>query len=84
MQYSVTFGNYFYVILILTIYVKISFCLEQSRAVLWCLELVPMPDPLPVGVVKPVCQPLGFQQVISLRVEEQRFASPANKNSVRT
>ena len=43
-----------------------------------------MPDPLPVGVVEPVSQPLGLQQVVSLRVEEQRLPSPANNQSVRT
>ena len=56
---SITFGNYFNLILILTIYVKFIFCLEQSRAV-QSSELVPVPDPLPVGVVKPVSQPLGL------------------------
>ena len=48
---SITFGNYFNVILILTILCEIYIL---SRAVQRCSELVPVPDPLPVGVIKPV------------------------------
>ena len=40
------------------------------------LQLVPVPDPLPVGVVKPVTQPLSLQQLVALSVQEQRLASP--------
>ena len=40
------------------------------------LQLIPVPDPLPVGVVKPVAQPLGLQQLVALSVEEQWLSSP--------
>ena len=55
----------------------------EFRPLLWqCVsQLIPVPDPLPVGVVEPVGQPLRLQQLVPLGVQEQWFASPENNKN---
>ena len=43
------------------------------------LQRLPVPDPLAVGVVEPVRQPLGLQEVVALHAQEQRLATPVHK-----
>ena len=43
------------------------------------LQRLPVPDPLAVGVVEPVRQPLRLQEVVALHAQEQRLATPVHK-----
>ena len=62
-----------------------SMCLSPSLIREWVSftaagtfsEALPVPDPLAIGVVKAVGQPLGLQQLVAVRAQKQRF--PASK-----
>ena len=45
-------------------------------------QLVSVPDPFPVCVVKPVGQPLRLQQLVPLRVQEQGLPTSVNNQVV--
>ena len=43
---------------------------------------VSVPDPLPAGVVELVRQPLVFQELVPLGMEEQRLSTSAKKHEI--
>jgi hypothetical protein len=42
-------------------------------------EALTVPDPLAVGVVEPVGQPLGLQQLVAVSAQKQRLPTPKKK-----
>jgi hypothetical protein len=42
-------------------------------------EALTVPDPLAVGVIEPVGQPLGLQQLVAVSAQEQRLPAPEHK-----
>ena len=55
--------------------VESEYCIQPAAAIVLYSQLVTMKNPLSVGVIKSVGQPLCLQQLVALYVEEQRLAS---------
>ncbi len=45
-------------------------------------EALTVPDPLAVGVVEPVGQPLGLQQLVAVSAQKQRLPAPEHKTQI--